>query len=179
MANHRLQEAGLPGRARQGTILATDFADRSFDFVVAIGCLHHTGDLLRSLLECRRLLRPGGKLVFMVYYAYSYRRFYLARRETVRYALRELLGYRGVVGAQTDKERVAYDANTAGEAAPHTDFISRRSLRHLCRRFSRFSAQTENIDTGAPFDKSGSRRELLKTLWPRLCGLDLYATAVK
>ena len=115
----------------------------------------------------------------MVYYAYSYRRFYLARRETTRYAFREILGYRGVVEARTDKERMAYDANTAGEAAPHTDFISRRSLRHLCGGFSRFSAQAENIDTGVPFEKSGSRRELLKTLWPRFCGLDLYATATK
>jgi SAM-dependent methyltransferase len=179
MVHHRLRQAGLPGRARQGTILATDFADESFDFIVAIGCLHHTGDLMRSLGECHRILRAGGRLVFMVYYAYSYRRFYLARRETVRYAFREMLGYRGVVEARTDKERVTYDANTAGEAAPRTDFISRRSLRHLCRRFSRFSVQTENIDTGVPFDKSGSRRELMKTLWPRLWGLDLYATVTK
>src|SRR5262245_4696284 len=169
MVNRRLQQVGLPGGARQGSILATDFPDQSFDFVVAIGCLHHTGDLPRSLQECRRILRPGGKLVFMVYYAYSYRRFYLARRETLQHALRELLGYRGVVEARTNKERVAYDGNAAGEGAPHTDFISRRSLHHLCRTFSRFSAQTENIDTGLPFEKSSSRRELLKTLWPRLC----------
>jgi SAM-dependent methyltransferase len=179
MANHRLQQAGLPGQARQGSILATDFADQTFDFIVAIGCLHHTGDLPRAILECHRILRPGGRLVFMVYYAYSYRRYYLARRETIRYAFRELLGYRGVVEARTRGERVAYDANAAGEAAPHTDFISRRSLRHLCSRFSRFSAQTENIDTGEPFTSRASRRELLKTLWPRLCGLDLYTTAIK
>ena len=179
MVNRRLQQAGLPGCTRKGSILATDFPDQSFDFVVAIGCLHHTGDLPRSLLECHRILRPGGKLVFMVYYAYSYRRFCLARAETLRYAFRELLGYRGVVEARTEKERVAYDANDAGEAAPHTDFISRRSLRYLCSTFSRFSLQTENIDTGMPFEKSSSRRELLKTLWPRFCGLDLYATAVR
>jgi SAM-dependent methyltransferase len=179
MANHRLQQAGLPGQALQGSILATDFTDQTFDFIVAIGCLHHTGDLSRAILECHRILRPGGRLVFMVYYAYSYRRYYLARRETIRYAFRELLGYRGIVGARTQAERVAYDANAAGEAAPHTDFISRRSLRHLCSRFSRFSAQTENIDTGEPFTNRASRRELLKTLWPRLCGLDLYATAIK
>src|SRR5262245_36577472 len=114
MVHHRLRQAGLLGRVRQGTILATDFADASFDFIVAIGCLHHTGDLMRSLVECHRILRPGGRLVFMVYYAYSYRRFYLARGETTRYAFREMLGYRGVVEARTDKERVAYDANTAG-----------------------------------------------------------------
>ena len=131
----------------------------TFDFIVAIGCLHHTGDLPRAILECHRILRPGGRLVFMVYYAYSYRRYYLARRETIWYAFRELLGYRGVVKARTPGERMAYDANAAGEAAPHTDFISRRSLRHLCSGFSGFSAQTENIDTGKPFTSRASRRE--------------------
>jgi SAM-dependent methyltransferase len=179
MANRRLQQAGLSGHAGQGSILEPDFADESFDIIVAIGCLHHTGDLQRAIHECHRILRPGGKLVFMVYYAYSYRRFYQARGGTIRYAIRELFGHRGVVEARAERERAAYDANSAGEAAPHTDFISGRSLRRLCQKFSSFSAQTENIDNGTPFEKAAPRRELLKTLWPRLCGLDLYATAVK
>jgi SAM-dependent methyltransferase len=179
MANHRLRQAGLEGQARQGSILAADFPSESFDFVVAIGCLHHTGDLRRAIDECHRALRRGGKLVCMVYYAYSYRRFYQARREMIRYAIRELMGYRGVAEARTDKERAAYDVNSGGEAAPHTDFISVRSLRHLCRKFSSFSAQAENIDNGKPFETALPRRDLLKTIWPRVCGLDLYATAVK
>jgi SAM-dependent methyltransferase len=179
MVNHRLQQAGMSGQARQGSILAADFPNANFDFVVAIGCLHHTGDLQGAIDECHRILRPGGKLICMVYNAYSYRRFYQARRETLRYALRESLGYRGVAAARTREERAAYDANAAGDAAPHTDFISRRSLRYFCRRFSSFTAQSENIDNGTPFEKSAPRRELLKTLWPRLCGLDLYATAIK
>ena len=179
MANHRLQQAELCGQARQGTILETDVPDSSLDFVVAIGCLHHTGDLQGAIDDCQRILRPGGKLICMVYNAYSYRRFYQARRETIRYAFRESLGYRGVEASRTHDERAAYDANAAGDAAPHTDFISRRSLRYLCRKFSGFTAQSENIDNGTPFEKSAPRRELLKTLWPRLCGLDIYATAVK
>jgi SAM-dependent methyltransferase len=179
MANHRLRQAGLHGQARQGSILAADIPDSSFDFIVAIGCLHHTGDLGRAIDECHRILRPAGKLICMVYNAYSYRRFYQARKETMRYAFRELLGYRGVAEARTSKERAAYDANAVGDAAPHTDFTSRRSLRYLCRKFSSFAAQSENIDNGTPFENSPPRRELLKTLWPRLFGLDLYATAVK
>lgn len=125
------------------------------------------------------MLRPGGKLVFMVYYAYSYRRFYQARRDTLRYFRRELFGYRGVVGASKEVERAAYDVNESGEGAPHTDWISIKSLRHYCREFSAFSGQPENIDNGPPFDKSAPRRELLKTWYPRWFGLDLYATAVK
>jgi SAM-dependent methyltransferase len=179
MVNHRLKQAGLDGQAQQGSILQAPFPDESFDYVVAIGCLHHTGDLRTASEECRRVLRPGGKLVFMVYYSYSYRRFYQARSETLRYMLRETFGYRGVVGNSAQIERAAYDTNQAGEGAPHTDWISIRSLRRLCQDFSSYSGQTENIDNGAPFERSPPRRELLKTWVPRWFGLDLYATATK
>lgn len=179
MVNHRIHQAGLIGGARQGSILAAPFPNESFDFVVAIGCLHHTGDLQRAIDECRRVLRPGGKLIFMVYYAYSYRRFYEARGETLGYMRRELFGHRGVVGESKAAHRASYDINESGEAAPHTDWISIRSLRHLCRNYSSFGGWVENIDNGKPFDKSAPRRELLKTWYPRWFGLDLYATAVK
>ena len=179
MVNHRLRQAGLPGKARQGSILAAPFPDEAFDFVVTIGCLHHTGDMEKAIEECRRVLRTGGKLVFMVYYAYSYRRFYESPFETFKYLLRELRGYRGVVGHSAAHERAAYDANYSGEAAPHVDWISVRSLRHLCRKFASFSARTENIDNGPPFERSAPRAELLKTRYPQWFGLDVYATAVK
>lgn len=179
MVNHRLAAAGLDGKAQQGSILAAPYADESFDYVVAIGCLHHTGDLAKAIEECRRVLRPGGKLIFMVYYAYSYRRFYQARAETLKYLGRELLGYRAVQGRSAEVERAAYDTNAAGDGAPHTDWISIRSLRSLCKGFSSFAGQTENIDNGTPFEKSPPRRELLKTWYPRWFGLDLYATATK
>jgi SAM-dependent methyltransferase len=179
MVNHRLRQAGLEGSAQQGSILAAPFPDQSFDFVVAIGCLHHTGDLKKAIAECHRVLRPGGKLVFMVYYAYSYRRFFQARKETISYFFRELFGHRGVVGQSAEIERAAYDTNASGDGAPHTDWISNRSLRAYCKDFSSYSGQPENIDNGAPFEKSPPRRELLKTWYPRWFGLDLYSTAVK
>jgi SAM-dependent methyltransferase len=179
MANYRLRQQSLAGTAREGSILKAPFSNDSFDYVIAIGCLHHTGDLGGAIEECRRILRPGGKLVFMVYYAYSYRRIFNARRATLRYMARELLGRREVVGMGDARERAAYDVNSEGADAPHTDWISIRSLRSLCRKFSAFQASLENIDNGRPFDKSPARRELLKTVWPRWFGLDLYATATK
>jgi hypothetical protein len=78
-----------------------------------------------------------------------------------------------------EKERASYDVNAAGHAAPHTDWISIRSLRYLCREFSSISEHIENIDNGTPFDKSPPRRELSKTWRHRLIGLDLYVTAIK
>lgn len=179
MVNHRLLQSDLQGGARRGSILEAPFADASFDAVIAIGCLHHTGNLAKAIAECHRLLRPGGRLIFMVYYAYSYRRFVQAPRDTLNYMLRETFGYRGVVGQSAEQERAAYDANESGEGAPHTDWISSRSLRRLCHDFSAYSGRTENIDNGAPFRWSPPREELLKTSYPRWFGLDLYATARK
>jgi 2-polyprenyl-3-methyl-5-hydroxy-6-metoxy-1,4-benzoquinol methylase len=178
LVNQRLAQQGLAGEARQGSILAPPFAPASFDSIVAIGCLHHTGNLAQAIHQCWDLLRPGGTLVFMVYYAYSYRRWRMAPGTTSRHLARELLGYRGVVGTSADRERAAYDASAAGEAAPHTDWISAMSLRHLCGRFSGFSAKTENIDQEPPFSRR-TRTSLLATRWPSLLGLDLYATARK
>lgn len=178
MMRRRLRQSGLSGDATQGSILAAPFDEASFDVVVAIGCLHHTGDLLGAIRACRRLLRTGGRLTMMVYYAYSYRRWGQAPAETRRYLLRELAGYRGAAAGAQTQHRAAYDVDLEGNAAPHTDWISRRSLRDYFRRagFGSFSDRLENIDQAGPH-KSRPREELLGTPWPKIWGLDLYATA--
>ena len=178
MVNHRLAQAGLPGSAIQGSILAPEFSPASFDSIVAIGCLHHTGNLKLAIEQCWSLLRPGGSLIFMVYYAYSYRRFRMAPRSTILNLRKEWTGYRGVVGGSAARERAAYDTGSGGEAAPHTDWISVRSLQHLCGKFSGFSARIENIDQEFPF-LFARRSALLKTPLPRIIGLDIYAKATK
>lgn len=178
MTNHRLAQEGLPGTAIQGSILNPPFEPGSFDVVVAIGCLHHTGNLKLAIQQCHKILKPKGRLIFMVYSAYSYRRWYMSPKATTRYLLRELTGYRGVVGVSAEKDRAAYDTGSDGSGAPHTDWISGKSLKKLCKQYSKFKCKRENIDQEAPF-KETPRTELLKTRWPRLLGLDLYATTTK
>jgi len=179
MVNNRLKQLRVSGQAVQGSILNPPFEKGIFDVIIAIGCLHHTGDLQLALDKCRGLLSPGGELIFMVYNAYSYRRFIQSPVTTVKYFLKEMFSYRSVVGKSTEKQRAGYDANTESlEGAPHTDWISIRSLRALCRDFSSFSGNLENIDREPPFFSS-TRKELLTTKWPAVCGLDLYAVAKK
>ncbi|WP_158412813.1 class I SAM-dependent methyltransferase [Hyphomicrobium nitrativorans] len=179
MANFRIRQAGLEGQAVQGSVLKAPFPDESFDMIVTIGCLHHTGNLQRALDECYRLLRPDGKLMVMLYYAYSYRRWEQARSETLRYWFRERFGYVGPVKPLSDAEKWDYDHNEKGQAAPHTDFVSVRSLRKMTSKFSSFSYRRENINTEPPFQKWSSRRELLKTKYPGIVGLEIYATLTK
>lgn len=178
MVNHRLKQNNLDGVALQGSILEPAFSHESFDHIVAIGCLHHTGDLELAIEQCWHLLKPGGTLSFMVYYAYSYRRFKMAPSSTIKYMLNEFLGKWGVVGRSAEVERAAYDAGSAGHAAPHTDWISVRSLERLCEKYSSFSYKIENIDQDFPLSRK-SRKKLLDTRWPALVGLDLYATVKK
>ena len=73
--------------------------------------------------------------------------------------------------------RARYD-NTAGDAAPHTDFVCRTTLRRACGRFRRFRCRLENITNEPPFAK-WTREQLLATPLPRFVGLDIYAHALK
>src|SRR5262249_26451353 len=51
MVNHRLNQCGLPGWAVQGSALECPFPDHSFDVALAIGSLHHTGNMVLALRE--------------------------------------------------------------------------------------------------------------------------------
>ena len=178
MVNQRLAQNDLPGKASQGSLLEPQLAVASFDYVIAIGCLHHTGNLKLAIEQCHSLLKPGGQLIFMVYYAYSYRRFRMAPLLTIKSMMKEMLGFRGVVGEGSDRQRAAYDASSEGDGAPHTDWVSERSLKRFCKKFTSFEASIENIDQETPF-RSTPRKELIKTKWPSFVGLDIYATATK
>ena len=132
MARHRL--AGVPDarpeQVQQGSVLELPFPDASFDLFASIGCLHHTGDLFGAIQEVRRVLRPGGRLVLMVYNRRSLRRLLAAPVSAVR--------HRGDRASADEALRARYDATADGAAAPHTDFVTAaraaRALVRLARR---------------------------------------------
>ena len=49
-----------------GDALVMPFALASFDFILCNAALHHFKDPTQGLVEMRRVLRPGGKLLLMV-----------------------------------------------------------------------------------------------------------------
>jgi SAM-dependent methyltransferase len=177
MVNHRLQLNGYPGSALRGSILDAPFPEAGFDYVISIGCYHCTGDAERAFEESYRILRPRGVLVAMVYNAYSYRRWLNAFRQTTRYLLWDLFRL-GQISVASTAERAAYDMDLTGNAPPFTEFFSRRRLRQVCRQFTSFDAVLRNIDQEPPF-AGRSRSELMGTIWPSLCGLDVYIEARK
>jgi ubiquinone/menaquinone biosynthesis C-methylase UbiE len=67
-ASERLRQAGLNSRIVCMDAEKMEFPDRSFDFIWSWGVIHHSADTRRVLSEMRRVLRPGGRAVIMVYH---------------------------------------------------------------------------------------------------------------
>ena len=55
---------GLDVRAARADAESLPFADESFDLVLGHAVLHHLPNLRRAFSEFRRVLRPGGRIVF-------------------------------------------------------------------------------------------------------------------
>ncbi len=63
----RFEVFGLNGELLVMDAERMDFTDESFDFVWSWGVLHHSSNTGAILHEIRRILRPGGVAVCMVY----------------------------------------------------------------------------------------------------------------
>jgi SAM-dependent methyltransferase len=64
----RLELRALPyDDLRQGSALDIPWPDGSFDIVFSHGVLHHIPDIQTAQREIRRVLRPGGTLIAMLY----------------------------------------------------------------------------------------------------------------
>lgn len=169
MMRDRLRWLGFAAddAAVQTSALELPWHAETFDVVVSIGCLHHTGDLRRAIDEVHRVLRPGGMALVMLYNAHSF-------RQLVRVRLKRL--------HDDEQVRAMYDSNSGEEGAPHTDFVSRRDVRRLFAAFSRVSVESQNFDPlPLRFRARGMTipRERLIGNLGRILGLDLYVDARK
>jgi SAM-dependent methyltransferase len=73
MMRDRLRWVGLTDKSEavQASALELPWEEGTFDVVVSIGCLHHTGDLPQAVSEVFRVLVPGGTAFVMLYNAHS------------------------------------------------------------------------------------------------------------
>jgi ubiquinone/menaquinone biosynthesis C-methylase UbiE len=166
--------SGDEATAVQASALELPWEDESFDVVVSIGCLHHTGDLPRAIGEVHRVLAQGGVALVMLYNAHSFRLLVQAPRRRLQ----------GFLAGRSSAEQVRgmYDQNTSGEAAPHTDYVSRGDVRRLFGAFSSVAIDAQNFAVRARYVQ-GRRvtipRERLLGNAARVVGLDLYIRARK
>jgi SAM-dependent methyltransferase len=167
MMRRRLGLLGLSGdQVIQASVLELPFESEIFDYVYTIGCLHHTGDLPRSVDEVHRVLVPGGRAVVMLYYRHSLRRTLFGLRDQLSPSRRR---------KAEEHMRGMYDADPEGAPAPHTDFVSKREVRRLFRNFRRVRIDVQNFDSM----RFGTKREWFLSNLARVIGLDLYIVADK
>jgi SAM-dependent methyltransferase len=100
------------------------FSDQHFDIVCSMGVLHHISDPRPMVEEMFRVLKPGGRLIVMLYYRYSWKNLVLIR-------LRRLFDpqFRG----KTQQE--ALNMND-GDACPLALVYSKQEAAALFSRFS-------------------------------------------
>jgi SAM-dependent methyltransferase len=177
MVRSRLRMLGATDAERrvvQGSALDIPHPDGAFGHVVSIGCLHHTGDLPRAIVEVHRVLESGGTAMVMLYNRHSLRQLVLRW---------QVLAARAA-GRDDERMRAAYDANSAGDAAPETVFVTARQVREeLFASFSDVHIERHNFDPTRLISLGGrtlalSRERALPTV-ARVLGLDLYISARK
>jgi ubiquinone/menaquinone biosynthesis C-methylase UbiE len=180
IVRHRLRMldvADAETRVVRGSALEIPHPDGTFGHVVSIGCLHHTGDLPKAVSEVERVLKPGGTAMVMLYNRHSLRQLVLRWQGLAARA-------RGRDDLAEDRLRAAYDANSGGEAAPATVFVTARQVREeLFAPFSDVRIERHNFDPTRLLSIGGRKlvlsRELALPTVARVLGLDLYIHARK
>ncbi|GGI80070.1 class I SAM-dependent methyltransferase [Legionella impletisoli] len=179
MAAHRLSQHNLTGDIRTGSMIECPFNDNYFDYVISIGCFHHTGDFQACVDQTYRILKKGGKATIMVYNQYSLRQWMRWPKLTTKNLLLNVINKSS--GLSTQKQREAYDASLSNEGAPETKFFSKREISEACKYFKAKKLTCENFDENVQFKlgklpiyRFDKRIECLNGFWARKFGLDLY-----
>ena len=162
LSKRRFAISNLRGSFLVGNAEALPFEDRSFDCVCSMGVLHHTPDTRKAVIEARRVLKPGGKLIVMFYHRNSL-------QYRVKFPMQRLFSGKSMQQSVNDVD---------GVGNPKGDVYSRSELRHLIGRFD----QVDIFAGVSPWYKLGvaarvvpaSVREWVDRRW----GWFLYAKAV-
>ncbi len=175
MMRYRLTLMNKAKNTLTGSALAIPYHSDSFDFVYTIGCLHHTGNLSLAVAEVYRVLKPGGHAIVMLYNRHSFRQLVqvLIERWRTQWKTRGRWSF-------AEKVRALYDTNAAGQAAPHTDYVSPAEARQIFEKFTDIQIDVRNFDAYyLPITRWYIPREKLLDNVGRILGLDLYIRAQK
>lgn len=174
MMGFRLDGLELPGTVVHSDVLNSPFSNDSFDSAIAIGSLHHTGDFDRAISELTRVVCNDGTIIGMVYSYFSLRNWILYPRKTLFLAFKNI---KTPIRVQADEKlRWLSDHNSEGEAAPSTEYFSRRALRKILAQYGHVRIRGRNFDSPPiPFGLGELCRQILiRSPLGIFLGLDLY-----
>jgi SAM-dependent methyltransferase len=164
LSERRFELLGLEGTFVVASAEDMPFVDGTFDCVCSMGVVHHTPDTEKAVAEIFRVLKPGGRLILMVYhrnsvlYQVNFRAQSLIRRKSMRELVNEV----------------------DGVGNPKGDVYSRRELQALLARFERVEMFVRVVQGWMVSAKAGHLipDRLLRPL-ERRWGWFLYAQARK
>lgn len=164
LCRRRFELSNLPGTFLVAGAEELPFEDGTFDCVCSMGVLHHTPDTEKAVAEIFRVLRPGGRLIVMLYhrnsvlYQFGFRRQRLVTRKSMQQLVNEVDGI----------------------GNPKGDVYSRAELRHLLHRFAELEFQTGLVQPWMLGPKIGrlTPQWALRRL-ERRWGWFLYAKGIK
>jgi SAM-dependent methyltransferase len=174
LSRRRFALGGLSGEFVEVDGNKLPFPDQHFDIVCSMGVLHHISDPRPMVEEIFRVLKPGGRLIVMLYYRYSWKNLILIR-------MRRMFDpqFRG----KTQQE--ALNMND-GDACPLALVYSQGEAAALFSRFSRITFRLTQLSWRQLFMLSPLVRLAEKYLpsssesWPaRVMGWNLNIQATK
>jgi ubiquinone/menaquinone biosynthesis C-methylase UbiE len=149
LARRRFELEGVPGSFLTGDAENLPFPDDSFDVVYSFGVLHHTPNTRRAFEEVRRVLRPGGEAVVMLYHSRS-SHLYVGYPLTMLARLRQ---------GKSVMSRAEYFRIYDGEGNPLGKAYTRREAREFFSGFEILEQRT--FETWRPRLSSMTNRILL------------------
>ncbi len=133
----RLRIFGIPARIFRMDAEKLSFPDESFDFIWSWGVIHHSADPLQILRQMHRVLRPGGKVVVMVYHR-SFWRYFIVD------------GFiKGILGGELFRHGSLLSVNQAGTDGAIARYYRPKEWKKLCEGL--FSIERQYI-TGQKSD---------------------------
>jgi SAM-dependent methyltransferase len=119
LTRKRFELMGLEGDFWVASAEDLPFADASFDCVSSTGVIHHTPSTENAIEEIYRVLKPGGRLILMVYHRNSamYR---------INFPLQRLL-------SRKSTQQLVNEVDGVGN--PKGDVFSRAQFKRLVHRF--------------------------------------------
>jgi ubiquinone/menaquinone biosynthesis C-methylase UbiE len=142
-----LAHFGLTPNVQQGDAENLPFPDTTFDVVYSNGVLHHVPDMEKAFREARRVLKPGGQFIVLLYNKYSV--FYIGL-VLVHYLTG---GFRSETLAQ---RRSRIEASSA-DAAPIVNVYSKNELGKILNRQG-FNTQSITVRKCTPEDFPASAK---------------------
>lgn len=168
----------LEGRIENRSILDSVGVNElnKYDCAVAIGSLHHTGDLDIALRNLESMVKPGGRLLIMIYnYAQPKR---ILHNPLLFFAnkLSVIKKKQFAFAEKSEFIRKASDKNTKGDSAPLTIYSSRYFF--IQERVAKYSCTLKNSH------KIGFKSVYIPRNWAlkyfsMIFGTDIYARGTK